>query len=93
MEGHDRPGVRDLEAGRDRVYLAALRLFARLGYDGTTTEMIAGASGVNRRDVVAAGGRTGPYRGILERFSRQRCRMLERAAAQITPPGPTGCAS
>ncbi|TNY35501.1 TetR/AcrR family transcriptional regulator [Thermomonospora catenispora] len=85
MEAHNEARARGEETGRDQIYAAALRLFARLGYDGTTTEMIASAAGVDRGEVMAAGGRTGVYRGLLERFSQEQCRMLERVAAQIAP--------
>ncbi|MBA9005416.1 TetR/AcrR family transcriptional regulator [Thermomonospora cellulosilytica] len=85
MEAHDELRRRGEEAGYDRIHAAARRLFAQLGYDGTTTEMIADAAGVDRQEVVAAGGRAGLYRRVLERFHREQCEMLDRAAEEIPP--------
>ncbi|XVQ10470.1 TetR/AcrR family transcriptional regulator [Spirillospora sp. CA-255316] len=56
------------ESAPEPVRSAALRLFASLGYDGTTSESIATAAGVSVEEVRNAGGRTGLYLAIVEDF-------------------------
>ncbi|XVQ15707.1 TetR/AcrR family transcriptional regulator [Spirillospora sp. CA-255316] len=67
-----------------RIRNAAIRLFAGLGYDGTTTDMIADAAGVPRESVLAAGGRRGLYRQTLERYRQEQCSKLDELAAGFT---------
>ncbi|MWA01612.1 TetR family transcriptional regulator [Actinomadura sp. LD22] len=67
-----------------RISNVAAHLFAELGYDNTTGEMIAEAAGVNREVVTAAGGRAALYRHALERFYRDERDMLDRVS---TAPG------
>jgi AcrR family transcriptional regulator len=42
------PGLPTLETSRARIHLAALQLFARYGYDGTSLQMIADAVGLHK---------------------------------------------
>jgi len=68
------------ETGEDtRVLDAARRLFAGLGYDGTTTEMIATAAGVPPSAV--EGGKAGLYRAILEDFYTAQMKMFDEVEA------------
>ncbi|MDX6741119.1 helix-turn-helix domain-containing protein [Actinocorallia sp. A-T 12471] len=50
----------------DALLGAARRLFAALGYDGTTVEMIADASGRDIAAVKRAGGKRGLYETVME---------------------------
>ncbi|XVQ14920.1 TetR/AcrR family transcriptional regulator [Spirillospora sp. CA-255316] len=76
-------GIPAPDADPVRVHEAATRLFAGLGYDGTTTDMIAEAAGVPREAVLEAGGCSGLYRRALERSSREQCAMLDEVAAGL----------
>lgn len=68
------------ETGEDtRVLAAARRLFAGLGYDGTTTEMIATAAGVPPSAV--EGGKAELYRAILEDFYTAQMKMFDEVEA------------
>jgi AcrR family transcriptional regulator len=67
-----------------RLTDAAARLFARLGYDGTTTEMLVNAAGVSRETVEEAGGRTGLYRRTLERSRDEQLVILDEIARGLT---------
>jgi len=71
-------------ADADHIQRTATRLFAGLGYDGTTTEMIADAAGVSREAVLEAGGRHGLYRRTLEHHTRVQCAMLDELGAGFT---------
>jgi AcrR family transcriptional regulator len=68
-----------------RLRDAAARLFATLGYDNTTTEMLINTAGVSREAVTRVGGRSGLYRDILERFCGEQCDMLDEVASGLTP--------
>ncbi|MDX6741120.1 TetR/AcrR family transcriptional regulator [Actinocorallia sp. A-T 12471] len=63
------------EDGDCGVLDVALRLFANLGYDGTTTEMIAAAAGVRPEEV--PGGRNGLYHAMLRRFQDQQLAVFD----------------
>ncbi|WP_106400571.1 TetR/AcrR family transcriptional regulator [Actinocorallia populi] len=63
----------------ERVLAAALRLFAGLGYDGTTTEMIAAAAGIPPSSI--AGGKSALYQKIFENFHRAQMDLLEEVEA------------
>ncbi|PKK11795.1 MAG: TetR/AcrR family transcriptional regulator [Thermomonospora sp. CIF 1] len=64
----------------------ALRLFAVLGFDGTSTEMIAAAAGWDVDTFVArTGGRLKLYLTIMERIQRAEHEALRAAAASAAP--------
>lgn len=74
------------DTGRDRIIEAATRLFAALGYDGTSTRMIAEAAGLNVATVAYhVGGKRDLYLVVMERAHRAERQVLERALAEITP--------
>jgi AcrR family transcriptional regulator len=64
--------MHDPEATREALVRAATRLFAAVGFDGTTVEQIAAASGVNKAMInYHFGGKDGLYTSILrESFTR-----------------------
>ncbi|MEW2358114.1 TetR/AcrR family transcriptional regulator [Spirillospora sp. NPDC029432] len=74
------------ESGRDRIVEAATRLFAALGYDGTSTRMIADAAGLNIATVAYhAGGKRDLYLTVMERAHEAERAALEAAIADFTP--------
>ncbi|GAB2826520.1 hypothetical protein GCM10022221_25710 [Actinocorallia aurea] len=73
------------DRGTEGVLDVALRLFAGLGYDGTSTEMIAAAAGVGPDQV--PGGRNGAYEAILRRFRDQQMAMYEEVPGVYTEGG------
>ncbi|ROO86853.1 TetR family transcriptional regulator [Actinocorallia herbida] len=73
------------EGGGGAVLGAALRLFASLGYDGTSTEMIAAAAGVRPGEV--PGGRSGAYHAILKRFQDEQLALYDEVPAVHTDGG------
>ncbi|MFB4313191.1 TetR/AcrR family transcriptional regulator [Actinomadura sp. 21ATH] len=74
------------ESGRDRIVEAATRLFAALGYDGTSTRMIADAAGLNIATVAYhAGGKRDLYLAVMERAHEAERAALESAIADFTP--------
>jgi len=74
------------DTGRDRIIEAATRLFAALGYDGTSTRMIAEAAGLNVATVAYhVGGKRDLYLVVMERAHRAERQVLEKALAEITP--------
>lgn len=73
-------------AGRERIIEAATRLFAELGYDGTSTRMIADAAGLNIATVAYhAGGKRDLYLAVMERAHEAERAVLEEALAAFTP--------
>ncbi|MGI5327734.1 TetR/AcrR family transcriptional regulator [Actinomadura nitritigenes] len=62
----------------------ASRLFAEIGYDGTTIDMLISA-GASRQEVAAAGGKSGLYRAVMEDLLKRRCRALEAVLADASP--------
>ncbi|QKW38831.1 TetR/AcrR family transcriptional regulator [Actinomadura sp. NAK00032] len=74
------------ESGRERILEAATRLFAALGYDGTSTRMIAEAAGLNVATVAYhVGGKRDLYLAVMERAHEVERTALEGALTQITP--------
>ncbi len=61
----------------DQLLHTALRLFAALGYDGTTVEMIAEAAGRDIGTIKAAGGKTALYRAAMEKYAESMRAALE----------------
>lgn len=84
-------GMRDDHSlsARDRLLDSATRLFAELGYDETSTQMIADAAGL---DVDMATGLVGRkrdlYLAVMERAYQAEQAMLETAAGEFTQDGP-----
>jgi AcrR family transcriptional regulator len=73
------------ESGRERIIEVATRLFAALGYDGTSTRMIAEAAGLNIATVAYhAGGKRDLYLAVMERAHQAERAALEEAAAGFT---------
>ncbi|WP_067483971.1 TetR/AcrR family transcriptional regulator [Actinomadura hibisca] len=74
------------DTGRDRIIEAATRLFAALGYDGTSTRMIADAAGLNIATVAYhVGGKRDLYLAVMERAHRIERAALEEVLAAFTP--------
>lgn len=72
--------MRDTEVTRRALVLSATRLFARDGYDGTTTDRIARDARVNKALIsYHFGGKAGLYRAILLATFRDMNRRLEAA--------------
>ncbi|MDL4775880.1 MULTISPECIES: TetR/AcrR family transcriptional regulator [Thermomonosporaceae] len=74
------------ESGRERILGAATRLFAALGYDGTSTRLIAEAAGLNIATVAYhVGGKRDLYLAVMEQAHRLERDALESAVAESTP--------
>jgi AcrR family transcriptional regulator len=74
------------DSGRERILDAATRLFAALGYDGTSTRMIAEAAGLNVATVAYhAGGKRDLYLAVMERAHLAERAALDAALAEISP--------
>ena len=74
------------DSGRERILDAATRLFAALGYDGTSTRMIAEAAGLNVATVAYhVGGKRDLYLAVMERAHEQERAVLSSAIEEITP--------
>lgn len=74
------------DAGPDRILAAATRLFAALGYDGTSTRLIAEAAGLNVATVAYhVGGKRDLYLMVMERAHQAERAALESAFAEFTP--------
>ncbi|MFI0479518.1 TetR/AcrR family transcriptional regulator [Actinomadura sp. 9N215] len=70
--------------GRERILDAAGRLFAALGYDGTSTRMIAEAAGLNVATVAYhVGGKRDLYLAVMERAHLAERAALEDALAEV----------
>ena len=63
------PGVRTPEID-EQLLRTALRLFAALGYDGTSVGMIAEAAGRDPAEIAAVGGKPALYRAAMESYSK-----------------------
>ncbi|NDU72325.1 TetR family transcriptional regulator [Actinomadura sp. DSM 109109] len=73
------------DSGRERIIEAATRLFAALGYDGTSTRMIAEAAGLNVATVAYhVGGKRDLYLIVMERAHQAERQVLEEALAVMT---------
>ncbi|MFG2006117.1 TetR/AcrR family transcriptional regulator [Spirillospora sp. NPDC048911] len=74
------------DSGPERVLDVATRLFAALGYDGTSTRMIAEAVGLNIATVsYHVGGKRDLYLAVMERAHRAERAALEAVLATFTP--------
>ncbi|MFC6885531.1 MULTISPECIES: TetR/AcrR family transcriptional regulator [Actinomadura] len=74
------------DSGRERVLDVATRLFAALGYDGTSTRLIAEAAGLNIATVAYHfGGKRDLYLAVMERAHQTERAALESVLAGITP--------
>ncbi|MFA1548441.1 TetR/AcrR family transcriptional regulator [Actinomadura chokoriensis] len=74
------------DSGRERILDAATRLFSALGYDGTSTRMIAEAAGLNVATVAYhVGGKRDLYLAVMERAHETERAALEAAFATYTP--------
>lgn len=71
---------------QDRILAGATRLFAQLGYDETSTRMVAEVVGVNAAEVSAYfGSKRDLYLAVMERAHKAEQAVLEGAAADFTP--------
>ncbi|MFB4306196.1 TetR/AcrR family transcriptional regulator [Actinomadura sp. GTD37] len=78
------------DSGRERILDAATRLFSALGYDGTSTRMIAEAAGLNIATVAYhVGGKRDLYLAVMERAHEVERGALEESIAEIDS-GPEG---
>ena len=68
-----------LETSRARIHLAALRLFARYGYDGTSLQMIADAVGLHKSTLFHH------YRGKLDVAAEAFEAAMARVAGRMRP--------
>jgi AcrR family transcriptional regulator len=76
--------VVDEDAVRERIFQAATRLFAELGFDGTTGGMIAAAAGVDAATLMdLTGGTLALYHAVMERAHLAENAMLEEASASL----------
>ncbi|WP_240810280.1 TetR/AcrR family transcriptional regulator [Actinomadura sp. WMMA1423] len=74
----------DEESERERIIQAATRMFAELGFDGTSGSMIAAAAGVDTAAVMdLAGGTLALYHTVMERAHLAELAMLEEASASL----------
>lgn len=72
------------DTARERIIDVATRLFAALGYDGTSTRMIADAAGLNVATVAYhVGGKRDLYLAVMERAHVIERAVLEDAVAQV----------
>ncbi|TDC85891.1 TetR family transcriptional regulator [Actinomadura sp. 7K507] len=72
------------DTASERILGAATRLFAALGYDGTSTRMIAEAAGLNVATVAYhAGGKRDLYLAVIERAHLAERALLEDGVAQV----------
>ncbi|WP_344593174.1 TetR/AcrR family transcriptional regulator [Actinomadura vinacea] len=68
-----------------RLRKTALQLFASLGYDSTTTDMLVEAAGVDHGTVLKAGGKSGLYRATMEYTNDLLTRATREALARVKP--------
>ncbi|XVQ09474.1 TetR/AcrR family transcriptional regulator [Spirillospora sp. CA-255316] len=67
-----------------RLLKTALQLFASLGYDGTTTGMLADAAGVTQETVLKAGGRPGLYHAAMEYANNELAEVTREALSRVS---------
>jgi AcrR family transcriptional regulator len=67
-----------------RLMKTALQLFASLGYDGTTTDMLADAAGVTHEAVMRAGGRAGLYHAVMEHTNNELAEVTREALSRVS---------
>ncbi|GAB2864895.1 hypothetical protein GCM10022221_76470 [Actinocorallia aurea] len=68
----------------DRVVQVALRLFAGVGYDATTAQMIADAAGVDVAEVRGRGGKAALYEQIIADFFAAQNALFDEMADSFT---------
>ncbi|MFC4909605.1 TetR/AcrR family transcriptional regulator [Actinomadura gamaensis] len=74
------------DSPRGRILDVATRLFAELGYDGTSTRLIAEAAGLNIATVAYhVGNKRDLYLAVMERAHQRERAALEEATADLTP--------
>ncbi|GAA0227249.1 hypothetical protein GCM10009527_024520 [Actinomadura nitritigenes] len=74
------------DADLDRIIDAATRLFAELGFDGTSPRLIADAAGVDPATVDRlTGGKTELYRKVMRRATDAEKRAVGGAVGDFTP--------
>ncbi|TDD80295.1 TetR/AcrR family transcriptional regulator [Actinomadura rubrisoli] len=79
------------DSGRGRILDVATRLFAALGYDGTSTRLIAEAAGLNIATVAYhVGGKRDLYLAVMERAHQKERAALEAALAEAFGGGSEG---
>ncbi|ROO87880.1 TetR family transcriptional regulator [Actinocorallia herbida] len=71
------------------LVVVSRRLFAALGYDGTSAEMIADAAGVGVEAIAAAGGKRALYEAVMEGLSQTYLKLYEEAFRDL-PAGDRG---
>lgn len=75
-----------IDTAPERILAVATRLFAALGYDGTSTRLIAEAAGLNIATVAYhVGGKRDLYLMVMERAHQAERAALESAVARFTP--------
>ncbi|GGU97169.1 TetR family transcriptional regulator [Actinomadura cremea] len=76
------------DSGRERILDVATRLFAALGYDGTSTRLIAEAAGLNIATVAYhVGGKRDLYLAVMERAHQAERAALEEAVGELRAVG------
>ncbi|MGI8334243.1 TetR/AcrR family transcriptional regulator [Actinomadura scrupuli] len=76
----------ELGIAQEQIMESATRLFASLGYDGTSNEMIADAAGLDLATVERlAGTKRDIYLAVVARFHRIATAMFDSAFAEFTP--------
>ncbi|MBE1531248.1 TetR/AcrR family transcriptional regulator [Actinomadura algeriensis] len=76
------------DSGRERIIDVATRLFAALGYDGTSTRLIAEAAGLNIATVAYhVGGKRDLYLAVMERAHQAERAALEEAVRELPAGG------
>ncbi|OLT22087.1 TetR family transcriptional regulator [Actinomadura sp. CNU-125] len=79
------------DSGRERIIDVATRLFAALGYDGTSTRLIAEAAGLNIATVAYhVGGKRDLYLAVMERAHQAERAALEEALRDLPAAGADG---
>ncbi|MEV5571777.1 TetR/AcrR family transcriptional regulator [Spirillospora sp. NPDC052269] len=75
-----------VDSARARILDVATGLFAELGYDGTSTRLIAEAAGLNIATVAYhVGNKRDLYLAVMERAHQRERAALEEATADLTP--------
>lgn len=74
------------DSARERILDVATRLFAELGFDGTSTRLIAEAAGLNIATVAYhVGNKRDLYLAVMERAHQKERAALEEATADLAP--------
>jgi AcrR family transcriptional regulator len=72
------------DEAQSRLLRTALQLFASVGYDGTTTEMLVDSAGVDHEAVARAGGKPGLYRSVMQSTSDALREATREALTTVT---------